>query len=128
MSIFAQSKKNMSLKIYQRIHGGSLEMDCSQNLKIITRAKAWFMFRWHIFGLKKSEKFVKNKLFKNFTAYRQKRYWSIAWYCLFIILLMDWNNIYSFLFGSKCTSSQRVLKYQSKYKSMPMASLWCFYC
>ena len=45
------------------------------------------MFRWQIFVLKKFETFIENKLSKNFTAYRQKKYWSIIWYiCLSFFL------------------------------------------
>ena len=83
----------------------------------VTQKKTWLMFRQQLFILEKFEKFVGNKLCKNFwcTAYRQKRYWLIGWYFLFII--MEENNICFFPFGSKFISSQRVLKYKSKWNS-----------
>ena len=42
---------------------------------------------------------------------------SKVWYYLFIILLMDLNNICSFPWSSKYTSSHRVSNYQSRWMS-----------
>ena len=48
-------------------------------------------------------------VFRKFYCILHKRY------CLFIILLIDWNNICLSSLGSKCTSSHKVLKDQSKW-------------
>ena len=107
----------------------SLELDCSQNLK---RCQEWLQVvdkymnetgenptdvQIIDFCLQKTIKVCWNKFFRNFTAYRQKSYWSPVWYYLFTILLVDWNNPCSFLLGSKCTSSRWFLNYQSKWMS-----------
>lgn len=57
---------------------------------------------------------LKKNFSKIFITYKQNIYWSIVWRYLFIILLVDKNNICSFPQNSKCTSSQTVLTYQSK--------------